>query len=189
MDEAQLRNCLTNDFHISKFPHKVLARNEIAQVCSPGIHIVNTDLSSQPGSHWVLIILNKRCESFIFDSLALHADYASDILNSLHGKVHLVTTNILQAPLSQTCGGYCLYFARLMTSLGVSAVSIELALQPLSGSNLLANDLFIQEFLARIFFDNTRKMHGEVEFCCFIPGLRINFVWHNEIASSLHSSQ
>ena len=78
--------------------------------------VVNLDLSTQSGSHWIGIsIMDKTVE--IYDSLAMNSRYWKYFPNFLlkflrqFSKTHrFFITPKLQSPISNMCGLYCIYF-------------------------------------------------------------------------------
>lgn len=114
MDTNQINNSLR------EFPQYVgcFARDELPLITSwPCALVVNTDPSSQPGTHWVGIYINELKYGTYFDSFGLkpmHKDIISFLeQNSPAGisynKIILQST----LPFSSACGPYCVLFISL----------------------------------------------------------------------------
>ena len=112
--------------------------------CLPVSLIVNLDFSTQTGSHWLAIRIDKKCV-YIFDSLGLNPDTWSikpDILFYFLSKFRehrFYCTPQLQKPYSAFCGLYALYF--ILFDLSFSEL-----ISPFS-SNLKTNDLILCDLL------------------------------------------
>ena len=110
MNELQIVNYLNSDRYTSKHFVGVFARDEIIkQILKPGLYVVNTDISSGPGIHWVCIYVNSNQVDY-FDSLGLPPD---NFLNFLRRqkKKYLYSTKQLQSTQSDVCGDYCILYA------------------------------------------------------------------------------
>jgi len=77
-----------------------------------GVIIINTDISTGPGKHWVALSMCKNlCEYFdSFGLPPLHNELIT-ILNKFKG--YLYNTVTLQNVNSSTCGNYCVIYASL----------------------------------------------------------------------------
>ena len=82
----------------------------------PATLVVNLDLSTQPGSHWIALSISKDTLE-IYDSLALnkqywqhHPKFLLAFINQFHKTHRILVTPMLQNPISNLCGFYCIYF-------------------------------------------------------------------------------
>ena len=74
--------------------------------------IINTDTKNLPGKHWVSIYISSYKEGEYFDSFG--EEPSQDIalwLNKFTVKWKKINVNILQNPLSITCGFFVLFYA------------------------------------------------------------------------------
>ena len=79
---------------------------------TPRLYIINTDDSSGPGEHWVLVYF-KNSRGIYFDSYGFDVqDFRiKDFLNT-NSISYIYNSKHLQGVFSQTCGYFCLYVAR-----------------------------------------------------------------------------
>ena len=115
MNTNDIQKALSSDL-IVKFGG-VMARDKFLNVTQPGLYVVNTDYSFQPGEHWVAIALNHNSSSTYFDSYGFPPTMYPDIYNTIvantkNGKI-LWNKIRLQGPLSTVCGDYCVLFCLL----------------------------------------------------------------------------
>ena len=78
--------------------------------------IVNTDLSTKPGEHWVSIYKNKDNEIIYFDSFGfppLHEEIIRFIIKNCDNGWYYNTITY-QSVYQDTCGMYCIYFITCM---------------------------------------------------------------------------
>jgi hypothetical protein len=79
-----------------------------------GTLIVNTDISTGPGKHWVAITINNKRPSEYFDSFGLPPIHKKiiDYLDFYKYK-YIYNKITLQNAASSTCGNYCVIYATL----------------------------------------------------------------------------
>ncbi len=80
------------------------------KVKGPCSMVVNTDPSTNPGSHWVAIFITRDSTAEYFDSYGQPPDVAeiSSFLNKYN--VGHYNRKHIQGPFSSVCGHYCIYF-------------------------------------------------------------------------------
>ena len=114
LDSLQLTNALGRLISKKKVRLAgVCARDEVGRVLKdeklayPLCLIVNTDLSSGEGEHWVALFLESpsRCE--FFDS---YGETPSFYKLTLPTRCSLANTRQLQSQISSVCGHYCLFY-------------------------------------------------------------------------------
>jgi hypothetical protein len=75
--------------------------------------IVNTDLSTNSGRHWVVVLRNKKTSFEIFDSLGVTLE-KEEILKQ-HSKFNIKYFDVNQSQFQQnntsSCGHYCIYYS------------------------------------------------------------------------------
>ena len=76
----------------------------------PVLFIINTNTSNLPGQHWKAIYVSNKREGEVFDSLATPVELTLLHWMNAFTRKWIVSTLILQNPLSPTCGAYVLYF-------------------------------------------------------------------------------
>jgi len=105
MDTLDLNKMLKhNKIFLGTFPCDMLPKN----VQYPLGIIVNTDTSTQPGSHWVAIFINSKGHGYYFDSFGLPPLQTAikHFLNKNCIKGWCYNTFTLQDVTSDTCGIY-----------------------------------------------------------------------------------
>ena len=113
MNTLVLTCMLESDPVISQFNPKVLAKDQFFKVNAQrkyGIFIVNDQELWKIGNHWLLVVILPQ-EITFFDSFAKSPKhYAMD--NYLHEMKRQVVVNemVLQGPLSNVCGEFCIFF-------------------------------------------------------------------------------
>jgi hypothetical protein len=121
MDTEQINNALSGyeGCFMGTFPC-----DDIPQVFTrPAAFVINTDPSTKPGEHWVVIWLEADGTGQYFDSFGM-PPLQLDILNYLNQTCvngWLYNTTMLQNVLSVTCGNYCVLFVK-MRCLGYSYI-------------------------------------------------------------------
>lgn len=77
----------------------------------PACFVVNTDVSTEPGEHWIALFIDKNKHAEYFDSYGL-PPINSHIINFLNQNSTSITYNTvtLQALNSSACGAYCILF-------------------------------------------------------------------------------
>ena len=97
----------------------ILASDELdkLRIIRPSVSfIVNLDISTEPGSHWIAIYIHKK-RLEIFDSLGFNMDlwetYPKHLLKFLskYARSHnFYVSPVLQPPNSYTCGLFCAFY-------------------------------------------------------------------------------
>lgn len=144
MNTRELRQCMGQDYWISKTSFGVFPRNHLPPCEIPGLYIVNVDSSEKPGTHWLLIYIDSSCDGRVYDSLGSRQPYAKLIENIIHGRCVWMVENRLQCYTSNVCGAYALYFAR---ELARGSESSDI-LRSFTG-NCDVNDAFICEYVSK----------------------------------------
>ena len=103
----------------------------------PSAYVINTDLASGPGEHWVAVWFDHRGVAEYFDSFGLpphHADIRAFITR--HSGSYRYNHRLLQALTSACCGLYVVYYIA-MKSRGASLPRLLSVFHP---HKLWAND-------------------------------------------------
>lgn len=118
MDTVQLIQCLWENTYTRRQFGDVLAVDALPlnSTVPPhkNIYIINTDVQSGPGKHWVLIYLPPKSPGEFFDSMGLDLNaYGPQLWDFMFlNKCSYVHNRYrLQSENSTTCGQYCLYYA------------------------------------------------------------------------------
>lgn len=109
MNELEIAKYLSADKYISKFFRGVFARDELVENDrGEGLYIINTDISTGPGKHWVCLFLSDETE--YFDSLGLAPVEVKAFLDN-RLEPYVFSSQRLQGPNSDVCGDYCILYA------------------------------------------------------------------------------
>lgn len=144
MDSDQLENLLNQYEVMRRVPHYVLSADEIPyKIHKPSAFIVNVDVSTKPGSHWVAFYFPKDNYPEFFDSLGQKPEhYNIQFQNFLiyNGTKYIHNLNRIQEYGTNTCGLYCVYYI-VRRTLGRS---YNCLLKPFNFDNLMENEDFIE---------------------------------------------
>ena len=110
MNELEIDHYLSHDVYTKKYFRGVMAYDELpyTQKAKSGLYIVNTDISTGPGIHWVSILVGDICE--YFDPLGNPPDKCKPFIENQE-KVYIYSDKKIQAPESDVCGDYCVLFS------------------------------------------------------------------------------
>lgn len=113
----------------------------------PAAYIVNTDVSTSSGEHWISIYFPKNGPTEYFDSFGIEPCKRFEMFMKSNYK-HSIS--VLQNPLTTTCGQYCIFFIYMRYVCGVSMEDII--------SQLLTRisdiDNYVNSFIEHIFGEN-----------------------------------
>lgn len=145
----QLASIAANHVCTSRYFGGVKAANNLPNVINdyPTFFIVNSDLTWQKGSHWLLIILTAPNSSLIyFDALGKRAAQYSTHIDSFlhrHSKTFYLGNTLRYQPAnSSLCGLYCLYVADRICR----GQTFAKVLQSLNSQNLDSNDQTVTDY-------------------------------------------
>jgi len=167
MDELELEQCLSTHSKTKNHFRGVHARDELCtKIPAAGdLFIVNTDLRSESGTHWLLCYFTNDGSALYFDSYGVQPFYP-EIEEFLRCKkdTYMYNKQRLQADTSNVCGHYVAYVGSQLCA-GRDLPSIR---KPFSSNNYVDNDklvvaLFRCEFgFPRVLYKSTRK----TPMCC-----------------------
>ena len=108
MFDFEINNCLRSCESFAG----VYARDRIPKIMFyPSFYIINSDKSSERGSHWVAMRFTETtCE--YFDSFGLPPMY-SEMIKAVGKRKLLWNGRCIQHPNSYTCGEFCISFVKL----------------------------------------------------------------------------
>lgn len=108
-------------------------------------YVLNTDKSTEPGSHWVCVVFQPHEKPVYFDSYGLKPFVSS--IESFLGLDYDFNSTQLQHPLSTTCGEWCILFILCY----LSGHSLKCILNLFENSpDLLLNDYAVNKFVNKI---------------------------------------
>ena len=159
MNAEQIESILRLDQNISKNFAGVFAADILPSNLSnlPKFLIVNSDVHSEPGQHWLAMYIPEQGPPEFFDSLGLSPKhYLASFEQFLikHGPQYIYSNKRLQNYGSDTCGLYVLYYVILRCS-GCSMLDIVNNFS----TNLAQNDIltinFVHEYIRNTFWKGT----------------------------------
>ena len=112
MNAQQIGSILSLDSNIYKNFAGVFAADTLPPIITnlPKFLIVNSDVQSGPGQHWLGIYLPEQGPAEFFDSLGLFPIRYFEQFLIKHGPPYIYSNKRLQNYGSDTCGLYVLYF-------------------------------------------------------------------------------
>ena len=119
--------------------------DEIPVYASPYAVIVNTDNSSLPGSHWILLYVTEKVYFFDsfgrnYDSLMFNRDFVENITKIIGDKKSEFSPKMVQSLLGDTCGQFCMFY------LFEKCLGVQNILKPFT-NNLKYNDNYVTRFV------------------------------------------
>ena len=138
MNEIEIINYLLTDRVTSRHFRGVVSYDELWGCESkPGYYVVNLDVSSGPGTHWICLNLNKTRTEY-FDSLGNPPKKIEPFLSNLKCD-YIYNIKQLQSNQSDVCGDYSILFCFLRTR----GYTFEQILNAFS-ENLVENDSLVR---------------------------------------------
>lgn len=151
MNTAQLIQSLWGDVCARRYYGDVLAVDMLPNVpvdTNRRIFIVNTDVHTGPGDHWVLFYLPPHSPGEFFDSTGQDLTVYHPQMNHfmyLNKREYVYNEKRLQSRMASTCGHYCLYYA-IHRCRGVSQDSIINSFTDDSRSNDAIVTQFVKDY-------------------------------------------
>ena len=109
MNNIEISNYLSSDEYTKRYFQGVVAYDELSLYEKPmGLYVVNTDISTGPGIHWVCVLIGENCE--YFDSLGKPPSVVKNFLDK-QNKPYIFSSKKLQGDKSDVCGDYCLLYS------------------------------------------------------------------------------
>lgn len=116
MYASQLQRILTKDPVVRRQFGGVLAADQLPTRIRnrPKVFIINTDKSTDPGSHWVAFYFPERGPVEFFDSCGRCPDHYQKSFKKVllkNGRYYKYNRVKIQDETSVTCGHFCLFYA------------------------------------------------------------------------------
>lgn len=111
MNELQISEYMFGDEKISIWFNGVMSYDELPSTLEKGIYIVNTDPSTKPGSHWVVLANMNYDYIYYFDSLAKPPVAGIQSFLNKQNVTYKYSIKRLQSSNSDVCGDYCILFS------------------------------------------------------------------------------
>ena len=132
-NDRRIQPCFRGVYAVDELPVKPFHR--------PALYIINTDLSTLPGEHWIAIYFpagNEKPE--YFDSFGRPP--SNPFVISFLASPCRYNARIIQAPTSETCGYHVLHFAYFRCRNWTLHQIINRF-----GNDLYANDTYVKHFV------------------------------------------
>ena len=144
MRTEELEEYMLRDPYIRQYFGGVVALDQLPKVIKkPSMFIVNTDPSSLPGRHWLVVFFTRINEHF--DSAGFYPIKPIEAELIAHGPRFQYNNTRVQAFHSETCGLFCLFYC-YFRSRGYSFSQIM---------NMFSNNLIVNEHLVKYFYKIT----------------------------------
>lgn len=156
MNSLEITCCLKTNVYTKNMFKGVYSADEFAKLkINSGICIVNSDVASQPGHHWICIFLDKNIVE-LFDSsgkIIFPKKYLQTFLKTNVNKNAEINFNnkMIQSPESNLCGQYCCIFALYKAK----KKSFDSFLNMFHNKNLIEND----NLVVKLFNNNFVNLH------------------------------
>ena len=112
MNSLKINQILERDPFAKDIFYGVLARDQLPRnIKYPTSFVINTDVSSKPGEHWLAIFYDKNGVCEFFDPLGFSPKYykLDDYLKKTSTKFYY-NTQQMQGIFSKYCGHYCILY-------------------------------------------------------------------------------
>ena len=140
-----LRNSITNPFFGGIYNVDTLP---VVIHKKPTLIVMNTDVSTGPGKHWVAIFLTKDGYCEFFDSAGNNPGvYGMENFLIFYGPRYMYNSIRLQDYDSETCGHFVLYYALKRCQ----GTSLETIVRNFDNQPLRINDQYVQRFFRRYY--------------------------------------
>ena len=136
---------------MNNFQLKTLLREYPVIVCSAdeiniqrGQFIIsNTDTSDGPGKHWVTFYFALKGPDNFFDSLGKNPEYYRVGFEDVLRRPYRMTYDEIQAPNSDTCGEYCVYY--IMERF--KGMTLDKIVKPFNVNERTKNDNYVLNYI------------------------------------------
>lgn len=142
MNEIEIEQYMLNDKYISKYFRGVYSSDLIpTNLDKKGIYIINTDPSTLPGKHWVVL---SKLSSYTY-TVDYFDSYGEKPINEVQTALNIsnlccrYSIKRLQGSHSDVCGDYCVFYAYFVSRGYTMAQFLELFT-----SNTTNNDMLIR---------------------------------------------
>lgn len=152
MNTSQLECCIDCDMLLKRYVAGVFPIDRLPNdfVKYPSGFIVNTDVHSKAGTHWLSLYIERNGRVEFFDSYGKPPSYYNNCLTEWINRHSLVIRNNhrrIQGDFSNVCGIYCLHYLHQRRA----GRSMEEIVHHFSDTNYRENDQFIFEYFARAY--------------------------------------
>lgn len=109
IEQILCKHYLTRQYFRGCFAADQISEMQTSKIQYPYTFIVNTDVSSKPGEHWVAVYVCSETLVEYFDSLA---EPPNTYIGQFLAKFETIVKNdyVLQNPFTNVCGQFCIYF-------------------------------------------------------------------------------
>lgn len=147
MNGHQIYNIISKHPCMRRYFRGVVSRDTLpTDVPFPSVFVVNTDVSSRPGEHWVAIILNSPRHGVFFDSFGRRPEKELEhFMNSNVERYDFFDVQI-QSTSSALCGLFVLAFLLSYLCMAMSLNDFK----TLFDRNLSVNDCIVYDFVKHL---------------------------------------
>ncbi len=144
LNTVEIINLLKSDKRTKTSFRGVFASDELPlSAPTSSLYVCNTDTSSQPGKHWVVIYIDNKKRAEFFDSFGMYPSvrgFETFLENNSLRWTH--NNKTLQHPFSDACGYHCIFYSVYR------CVGFDMnAIVNMYTNNLMYNDAIVKEFV------------------------------------------
>ena len=144
LNTMEKKNLLTSDKRTRTSFRGVFASDKLPlKAPTFSLYVCNTDPSSQPGQHWIVIFIDGKKRADFFDSFGMHPSvqgFETFLENNSLRWTH--NTKALQHPFSDACGYHCIFYSVYR------CVGFDMnAIVNMYTNKLMHNDAIVKEFV------------------------------------------
>jgi hypothetical protein len=138
-----IRNVLQRDKRTTDLFKGVYAYDKLpSRATASSVYVCNTDPSTEPGEHWIVIYFDDKGRAEYFDSFGLHPSISNfEMFLNNNSSIWKCNTKIVQHPFSDACGYHCIFFV-VHRCVGFDMNAIV---------NMYTNDLMFNDRLVKMF--------------------------------------
>jgi hypothetical protein len=144
MNTDEIVQILERDNRTKRSFRGVYACDELPRkATTTSLYVCNTDPSTKPGEHWVVIYFDGKRRAEYFDSFGMHPSVQTfEIFLNNNSTTWIHNNKAVQYPFSHACGFHCIFFA-VHRCIGFNMNAIA----NMYTNNMMYNDDIVKEFV------------------------------------------
>jgi hypothetical protein len=144
MNTDEIVQILERDNRTKRSFRGVYACDELPRMATTtSLYVCNTDPSTKPGEHWVVIYFDGKRRAEFFDSFGMHPSVRTfeTFLNN-NSTMWIHNEKAVQYPFSHACGYHCIFYS-VHRCIGYDMNAIV----NMYTNNMMYNDFIVKEFV------------------------------------------
>ena len=171
MKTNDISEYLNRDLICSKIFYGLYPANKIHRLSSlPALIVCNTDTSSRPGEHWIVLYVDGNRRGEYFDSMCRFPTKRFKIFLDVNCTAWIWNEKQLESVISKFCGHYCIFYC-LNRCRGVDVREVA----KMFTKDTIPNDSLVHNFVCnvkRFLFNKIEKRLSIV----FVKFIRLRFL-------------